>query len=260
MPGPEADLTLLTAAARKAGEIALGFWQASPEVWDKPDGQGPVTEADLAVDAMLRDMLLSARPGHGWLSEESPDDTARLDRRDLFIVDPIDGTRAFIAGEADFSHALAIAREGRITAAVVYLPARDLLFAATDTESATCNGVAIRPSDRIDPDGAHVLAPKGAFTADRWPGGVPDVTRAFRSSIAYRLCLVAEGRFDAVLTFRPSWEWDIAAGSLIAAQAGATVSDAEGAPLRFNRPDPRTPGVFAAPPGLHRAMMARRQP
>ena len=119
---PEADLDLLIAAAQEAGQLALGYWRNRPREWDKGDGAGPVTEADLAVDARLRARLTAARPDHGWLSEESPDDGSRLGRRRLFVVDPIDGTRAFIAGETGWALALAVVEDGRVTAGVVHLP------------------------------------------------------------------------------------------------------------------------------------------
>ena len=238
----------------------MRHWKRSPEVWDKGGDLGPVTEADLAVDAMLSSTLREARPDHGWLSEETPDDTARLRADRVFIVDPIDGTRAFIAGEDTFSHSLAIADRGRITAAVVYLPARDLLFSATSDGPATCNGRTVQPSDRADPMGSRILASRASLAPGLWPGGVPDVARAFRPSIAYRLCLAAEGAFDGMLMLSPAWEWDIAAGALIAERAGAVVTDGGGAALRFNRPDPRAAGIVAAPPALHAALMARRAP
>ena len=118
------DLALLEQAAREAGAIALRFWRQSPQVWDKPDGAGPVTEADLAVNAHLERLLRGARPDYGWLSEESPDDPARLAAEHCFIVDPIDGTRAFIDGQVGFSHALAVVRRGEPVAGVVHLPAQ----------------------------------------------------------------------------------------------------------------------------------------
>ena len=253
MPGN--DLALLIDAARAAGRIAHGFWRQSPEIWDKPGGAGPVTTADLAVDRMLKDELRAARPDYGWLSEETPDDPARLAHDRCFIVDPIDGTRAFIEGDTSFAHALAVAEGGRVTAAVVYLPERDALYAATEDGPATLNG---RPIAAARPDhagGATVLTSAATLAPEHWAGLMPPpVRRVFRASFAWRLCLVAEGRFDAALTLRPSWEWDIAAGDLIARRAGATVTDRSGAGLRFNRPDPRADGVIAAGDALWKVL------
>ena len=108
---PERDLALLTDAAREAGRIAMRFWRRDPQVWDKGGEHGPVTEADLAVNDMLKPMLLAARPDYGWLSEETPDNADRLSRDTVFIVDPIDGTRAFVAGEETLAHSLAVAHQ-----------------------------------------------------------------------------------------------------------------------------------------------------
>lgn len=258
MPEPDADLALLTDAARAAGRMALGYFRKPLETWDKPGDAGPVSAADFAVDRMLRETLTAARPGTGWLSEETPDDPVRLDAREVFIVDPIDATRAFIAGETAWAHSLALARDGRIISAVVYLPATDLLYAATAGSPATLNGQPIRVAPERAVAGARLLSPARYLKPDLWPGGIPPVERHFRPSLAWRLALVAEGRFDAMLTLGETWEWDIAAGALIAEQAGAKVSDRKGAPLRFNNPHPVTPGTIAAAPGLHAGLMAYR--
>jgi myo-inositol-1(or 4)-monophosphatase len=254
---PGNDLALLTGAAREAGDVAMRFWRRSPKAWDKDDGAGPVTEADHAVNDCLAARLRGARPAYGWLSEESPDTTDRLSAEAVFIVDPIDGTRAFIAGEDVFAVAVAVARHGRVTAGAVYLPALDRMYAASDTSDATLNGRALAASTTAEPDGARVLTTAPNMAASHWPGGVPALKRSFRPSLAYRLCLVGEGRHDGMVTFRDAWEWDIAAASLIATRAGAVVTDRLGHGLRFNARHPQSAGVIAAGPALHAALMRR---
>ncbi len=251
---PENDLALLIGAARAAAEIALPFWRQAHDFWEKEDGAGPVTEADLAVDNLLKDRLLAARPGYGWLSEETEDDLARLKRDHVFIVDPIDGTRAFMAGEKTWAHSLAVARHGKITAAVVLLPAHSKLYTAALGRGAELNDMPIRSSQRADLNDATVLSTRSNFDAHHWPGGLPPVQRRFRSSLAYRLALVAEGRFDAMLTLRDTWEWDVAAGSLIVAEAGGTVTDRYGRGPSFNNPTPKLPGILTAGPDIHRGL------
>lgn len=257
---PETDLALLIDAAQRSGDIARRYFQQNPDVTDKPDGAGPVTAADLAVNAMLEGFLQAARPDYGWLSEETEDNSARLDTKRQFIIDPIDGTRAFISGSNDWAHSLAVAEGGRPIAAAVYLPMRDMMFAAKIGGGAALNG---RPIQATDPqlDAATLLGAKPNFEPRFWKGGVlPPIKRAFRSSLAYRLCLAAEGQFDGMMTFRPSWEWDIAAGALIMNEAGATVTDQMGAALRFNNPHPQVPGVLAAGAQLHASLLARLEP
>ena len=254
---PARDLALLTEATREAGRIALRYWRNSPQVWDKGGEHGPVTEADLAVNDMLKAKLLAARPDYGWLSEETPDSADRLAVDTVFIVDPIDGTRAFIAGEETFAHSLAVVQRGKVTAGVVYLPAMDRIYTASETSAPMRDGEMIRASGRDRLEGANILTTKANMVPEKWPGGVPEITRSFRASLAYRLCLAAEGRFDGMLTLRDAWEWDIAAGSLIAERAGAVVTDRLGKALHFNTPGAMAEGVLALPSGLHAEAMAR---
>jgi myo-inositol-1(or 4)-monophosphatase len=250
----------LTKAARKSGDIATQYFQKNPGVTDKPGGAGPVTEADLAVNAMLEVYLRQARPDYGWLSEESEDSTARLTTKRQFVIDPIDGTRAFIDGSKDWAHSFAVVEDGQVIAAAVYLPMRELMFAATLGGGATCNETTIAVTDPLIED-ATLLGAKVNLEPRYWKTDqVPPVQRAFRSSLAYRLCLVAQGRFDGMMTFRPSWEWDIAAGALIASEAGGTITDQMNAGLHFNNPHPQVPGVLLAGPDLHANLAARLEP
>ncbi|MCI2400168.1 3'(2'),5'-bisphosphate nucleotidase CysQ [Aliiroseovarius subalbicans] len=252
------DLQLLIDAARESGRIARHFFENAHEIWEKADGQGPVTEADIAVDRLLRTDLRAARPGYGWLSEETEDDLDRLKADRVFIVDPIDGTRAFIEGSPTWAHSLAVVDRGQVTAAVVYLPMTDRLFAATKGQGATLNGEAITASPRDDLGGASVLAARPAFEPWHWKDAlVPPVKRNFRSSLAYRMALVGQGRFDAMLTLRATWEWDIAAGALIVEEAGGRVTDKTGAALCFNNEVPQLPGVVAGGAQIHPALVTR---
>jgi len=252
---PETDLQLLREAAEEAGKIALRYWQNAPEAWDKGDGAGPVSEADLAVNTMLEDVLRSARPDYGWLSEESLDDPTRLDAEHCFIIDPIDGTRAFLAGDGGFAHALAVAKAGRVVAGVVHLPALGLTYSATVDGPAFLNGAPITPRNHAELSGADVLTSKLSDNPSQWKHGVPNYKRSFRSSLAWRLCLVAEGRFDATISLRPAWEWDIAAASLIAQRASLSATDRQGNALRFNAPIPQSNGLVVANPALHAAFL-----
>ena len=254
MPGR--DLDLMLGAAQAAGHIARRHFNASPKVWDKGDGQGPVTEADLEIDQMLRALLLAARPDYGWLSEETTDTPERLTQDRVFIVDPIDGTRSFVDGQKTFAHSLAVAEQGRVIAAVVHLPMLDMTYSAAQGKGAFLNGKPLAHSGRDSLDQAKILASRFQFAPEHWPGGVPQVDRHFRPSLAYRLCLIAEGRFDGMVTLRDAWEWDIAAGALICHEAGALITDRIGAALIFNSPTPKHPGVLAATPLVHAGLMA----
>lgn len=262
MPANEhaADLALLTEAAEAAGALALRYWKNGPKHWEKDAGAGPVSEADLAVNDLLAEHLRRARPDYGWLSEESADDAARLGCERVFIVDPIDGTRAFLAGEAGFAHAIAVVERGKVVAGVVHLPALGQNFTATATGPALRNGAAIRPSQAQQIAGSSLLSAKASDDPAHWRAAPPAYKRAFRPSLAWRLCLVAEGDFDATLSLRPVWEWDIAAASLIAERAGSLATDQRGAALRFNTPTAQTRGLVVAPPALHAQYLEQLRP
>lgn len=254
MPGH--DLSLLIDAARMAGRVATSFGGGTAQRWDKPGGAGPVTEADLAVNDLLHSVLRLARPDYGWLSEETEDNQNRLSKEHVFIIDPIDGTRSFVEGSSTWAHSLAIAKNGVVTAAVVYLPMREKLYAAGLGAGATLNGKPIAASEILHLSDATVLAAKPAMSAGHWASdNEPTFKRSYRPSLAYRLALVADGRFDAMITLRRSWEWDIAAGALIVSEAGGTCSDQQGAALRFNNADPRLNGVVAGGPFVHAALV-----
>jgi len=263
--GPEsnpyaADLALLDDAAKGAGAIAARYFTRGAKSWDKGGGQGPVTEADLAVNDYLHARLTDARPAYGWMSEESDPlgDLARMKTAATFIIDPIDGTRAFMEGQKSFAHALAVVIDGAPVAAVVHLPLMDLTYTATLGCGAFLNGQPLQASARTALTGARVLATRPAFEPQHWPGGVPSVERHFRPSLAWRLALVGEGAFDALITLRDTWDWDIAAAALIATEAGVQISDRDGAALRFNRPQASNPGVLAAPRALHDTLITAR--
>ena len=249
------DLDLLVTAAQTSGDIAQRYFQKDPNVTHKPNDAGPVTEADLEIDEYLRTHLCEQRPDYAWLSEETDDDISRLDQDTVFIVDPIDGTRAFIEGSSHWGHSLAIAHKGVVEVAAVFMPVIGKMFTATRTGGAFLNCKPIHASDRDETKGACILAAKANFNADNWKGGFPDIRRNFRSSLAYRLCLVGEGAFDGMLTLRPTWEWDVAAGHLIATEAGATSTDQNGNALSFNTPQGCNPGMVTAAPKVHTGLI-----
>ena len=251
---------------REAGAIALDDFRlgapTAARIWSKSGGS-PVTGADVAVDAFLKVRLSQLLPEAGWLSEETADDPARLGRRLVWIVDPIDGTRAFIAGHPDWSVAVALLDADRPVIGVVFAAAHGALYEAQDGAGARRNGDPIRVSALETLRGARVAGPKPQVERlERRAGPVERVTRI--PSLALRLVRVAEGAVDAGLVSSDSRDWDLAAADLILAEAGGQLSDLEGGPLRYNRPDPVHGELLAASRRLHpaliEAMTAHRHP
>ncbi|MBC6981039.1 3'(2'),5'-bisphosphate nucleotidase CysQ [Caulobacter sp. 17J80-11] len=253
------DLVLLRDAALEAGRIAREHRERGLKIWSKSGGS-PVTDADLAVDKRLHDILLAARPDYGWLSEETADDPARLSRRRLFVVDPIDGTVAFMKGKPWWTVALAVVEDEQPVAAVVYAPALDELYEAAAGQGARRNGQPIRASDADSLEDAAMLADAKLFERDIWADPWPAMRFEKRNSIAYRMALVAAGAFDAAVALSPKHDWDVAAGALIAAEAGAITTDHRGRPFRFNQPVPAQPSLVCAAPGVHPLILSRCAP
>jgi myo-inositol-1(or 4)-monophosphatase len=239
---------LLVSAAREAGALALQYFRpggrTSAKVTAKAGGS-PVTDADLAADSLLRRRLQAALPDAGWLSEETVDDLQRLSRRSLIIVDPIDGTRAFVIGDPRWAVSVALVVDERPVAGVVYAPALDETYAAARGEGATLNGAAFIPTAGWPPRVA--AGPKlfvEAMAAEL--GASVEVTPRV-PSLAYRLCMAARGAVDFAVAAENSHDWDIAAADIVLEEAGARLIGASGERLRYNSRKISRGALLAAP-------------
>jgi myo-inositol-1(or 4)-monophosphatase len=225
----------LAAAVQAAGAVALKFFRGPLKHWTKGQGDSPVSEADIMANDLLHEHLVE--PGDGWLSEESENDPTRLDARRVWVVDPIDGTRAFIAGREDWSVSAALVVDGRPVAAALYAPATEELFLSTAGAGATRNGVPIRvnPGDTLD--GARISGPKRMLDriARDWPAivAMPRV-----HSLALRMARTAHGELDAAIAGGNGHDWDLAAADLLVHEAGGMLTALDGQALTYNRPDP----------------------
>lgn len=252
MADDSADRDLVAAAAREAGELALAFRARGLKTWEKARGD-PVSEADLAADSLLKDRLKPMRPDYGWLSEETADDRSRLSARRSFVVDPIDGTRAFLKNRPEFVVSVAVIEHGEPVAAALYDPSAERLWDAVRGQGARLNGVSISHSRQAAIKDAKILGDPGRLTDLRDIGAKAETV----NSAALRLALCAQGLVDAVVAVRGKWDWDLAAGALIVTEAGGKITDRAGAALRFNRDPPRQPAPLAAGPALHALLIER---
>lgn len=237
----------------EAGQIARRMWPGDGhrvKTWGKSD-DSPVCAADLAVDTFLKTELGRLLPSAGWLSEETADDPARLDRGLIWVVDPIDGTRDFIRGRTGWAVSVALVSSGRPLLGLLVAPARGEVWTATAGAGARLNGVDISASKRRVFPGARV-------PTDSLPREDQDLTTVDKpNSIALRIAMVADDRADLIATLRWGYEWDVAAAALIAREAGARVSDAFGEPLAYNKRDPRAFGLLVSAPAIHEAAVER---
>jgi myo-inositol-1(or 4)-monophosphatase len=247
-------------AAREGGEIALSFFKSDLKVWDKGNNNGisnPVSEADLAVNDHLAKVLNTACPNFGWISEETETDTSRFDRRYVWIVDPIDGTRAFLRGEPHFTICIALLEDSKPILGAVFNPATKEFFQAELGKGALMNDKPVQVSNREEIEGCNMIGSPEIFRSPKWPVPWPDMTIEQRNSMAYRLALVATGQFHATIAFTRKHDWDLAAAGLIAEEAGARVSHHNGSQIRYNTPDMRHPSVLCAGPALYSKLLER---
>lgn len=253
MQAPEIPVRAVVAAVADAADHALALWaggETRVRQWEKKPGE-PVCEADLALDAMLRDSLSAIDPSAGWLSEETADTVHRLDLARVWVVDPIDGTRDYLRGRTGWAVSVALVEHGAVRLGILAAPARNETWIAVAGQGASRNGQHLAAGSRTILQGARV-------PADHLPRVDRDLIAVEKpNSIALRMAMVAADEADLVATVRWGNEWDIAAAALIASEAGAAVSDALGQPLLFNRPRPTAFGVLCCAPGIHGAAVDR---
>ena len=244
------ELAAAQAAAREAGALLLRYAENGARYGWKPGdrwGAELVSEADIEVDALLRRELLGAFPGDGWLSEEQPDDGARLQHERVWIVDPLDGTREFLQGVPEYAVSIGLTVGGEAVAGVVFNPARDELYAA----SVGSENDGLQLDAALSLRDGYMLAGRGEWRFGDLPP-VPDGTRLLPvGSIAYRMALLASGTGCLIFTVGRRHEWDLAGGAALLAAAGAQVTDVEGTALRFNQRDPSVRGLIAGRPLVH---------
>jgi myo-inositol-1(or 4)-monophosphatase len=246
------DLERVERALDHASRILRGFQPASLAVERKVGGD-LVTAADRAVNESLRKSLPGA--GEGWLSEETVDDASRLARRRVWVVDPLDGTREFLAGIPEYCISIGLVEEGDAVAGGICNPASGELFVGAVGEGLRLNGRAVRARERRALEGASVLASRSEVGRGEWqrfedgPFQIRPV-----GSVAYKLALVAAGLADATWTLTPKHEWDVAAGVALVRAAGGEAFRPDRAQLSFNRPEPLLTGLAACAPGLATAL------
>jgi myo-inositol-1(or 4)-monophosphatase len=248
-----ADLARAISAVRQAGEVALRRFGRRVKNWRKADGT-PVSEADLEVDAVLRRSLTGRGAPYGWHSEESQAGSPLQQR--FWLVDPIDGTSAFLGGNDAWCISLALVDNHRPILGLIYAPAQQRLYSAASGHGAMVNDEPLRVSERKALAGARLIANVSALKAQRWHDPLPDTQRASVPSLALRLAHVAQGEAEAALAFSYKHDWDLAAGDLIVNEAGGKMSDLDGQGLRYDFARTRRLGFICANAFIHAALLA----
>jgi myo-inositol-1(or 4)-monophosphatase len=253
IPAEDAARALADAAV-KAGDLARSMYGENLKTWIKGK-DSPVTEADIAADAMLREQLSGFAPDYEWLSEESADIAGKPSHRRRWVVDPIDGTRSFMKGLSDWSVSAALVEDGRPIAAALYAPATDELFTATAGRGASVNGRKISAKESTTLESARIAGPR--LTLERLANAglrfeiVPRI-----HSLALRFARVASGEVDIAVASPNSRDWDLAAADLLVHEAGGLLSGIDGKPVVYNNPGTEHPLLAAAGPALHSVALA----
>ena len=251
-----ADLQLAMDAAKQAGALAMRYFGAPMDIRDKSPGN-PVSEADLAVDALLTKLLREARPDYGWLSEETADDNSRMQAQKVWVVDPIDGTRAFIKAKPHFTICIGLLDQSQPVVGVVFNPATGEMFEAFHGGGARLNGVTITPSLTDKLEDCAMLGDASMFKHPAWPIPWPHMDVVSRNSIAYRMCLIAAGHYDGAIALSAKNDWDIAAAAVIVAEAGACATTHEGEAFRYDHVIPVQKSLVVAGKALHPLLIER---
>jgi myo-inositol-1(or 4)-monophosphatase len=237
------DAALLRETVREAGALALSLFRTELKNWTK-GASSPVSEADIRVNDLIEKRLRSATPDYGWLSEESADDEARLGKRLVWIVDPIDGTRGYLAGREDWCVSVALVEDATPVLAAVFAPASDEFFFAARGQGASCNEALIHAASGTEFDFPRVAGPKPLV--ERLTGTAGEIVLHPRiASLALRLCRVAQGRLDAAFAGGQSRDWDLAAANLIVQEANGSMTALSGDAIAYNRREV-THGVLVA--------------
>ncbi|VAW03244.1 FIG043197: Inositol monophosphatase family protein [hydrothermal vent metagenome] len=239
------DEKLLDQAVREAGALALQFYNSSAKSWDKSDGS-PVTEADLAVDAFLKDALMKDRPDYGWLSEETTDNEDRLSCQKVWIVDPIDGTRSFVERTGEWCISAALVENGKPVLAKIFHPLANECYSAVPGGGAMRNGEPIKTTKRDTLENCRLMTRGRVLDPAKWEKPWPHMQTGIATSLALRLCMVADGRFDGTIALGNKCDWDLAAGDLIVREAGGCISNIHGDKLVYNGKNTRQPGGLIA--------------
>ena len=266
MPDPNVnslsqDLAIMRDSALAAGALAIKYKHRveGNKAWDK-GGDSPVTEADLAVNNLLAERLQTARPDYGWLSEETADVLEARQKQRVWVVDPIDGTRAFMRkNDPYWCTAMAVVENGVAVAGVIYAPMFGELYEARRGGGAFLNGAPIAVSQKSEETGARLITNRTLIDHPGWPEKWPhvEVSDPKPNATLYRMALVAAGRWDATLALFRKFDWDLAPGAILVAEAGGIASTHIGEELRFNRQVPAQRSMVVAGKSLHPLLIER---
>ncbi|MBF0193306.1 MAG: 3'(2'),5'-bisphosphate nucleotidase CysQ [Magnetococcales bacterium] len=258
----EEDIKIMEKAAIAAGNVIMKYYREGKQVTNSAEvrnkgANNPLTKADLEADSLLNKMLLDTRPEYGWLSEETTDNPTRMDKKRVWVVDPIDGTKEFIIGLPQFAVSIGLIEDGKPIAACVHNPATKETFLAVLGSGSSLNGQPIKTTPRSQLTGSTCLASRSETKRGDWDGFKSEFAITTMGSIAYKLALVAAGRYDISFTLTPKNEWDFCAGALLVTEAGGKITHKDGEECIYNKKNPLVRSLLASNGTLHPSLLQR---
>ena len=240
----------------EAGKLALKWFKNDPEQWEKDDGS-LVSKADIEINDLLNKLLKNKNPEFGWLSEENEDDKSRLNKKITFVVDPLDGTKAFLEGKKEFSISVAIVKNGLPISGIVFSPSTDEMFEAEKNKGSWKNNKKVIISNYNRLEKCKMIAFKPMFSHPAWKEPWPKMDVENRNSIAYRMALVASGQYDAMMALNSKNDWDIAAGDLLISESGGIVTLHTNKKIIYNTENTKKPSVIGTNKAIHEKIIKR---
>ena len=240
----------------EAGKLALKWFKKDPEQWEKDDGS-LVSKADIEINDLLNKLLKNKNPEFGWLSEENEDDRSRLNKKITFVVDPLDGTKAFLEGKKEFSISVAIVKNGLPISGIVFSPSTGEMFEAEKNKGSWKNNKKVIISNYNRLEKCKMIAFKPMFSHPAWKEPWPKMDIENRNSIAYRMALVASGQYDAMMALNSKNDWDIAAGDLLISEAGGIVTLHTNKKIIYNTENIKKPSVIGTNKSIHDKIIKR---
>ena len=240
----------------EAGKLALKWFKKDPEQWKKDDGS-LVSKADIEINDLLNKLLKNKNPEFGWLSEENEDDKSRLNKKIAFVVDPLDGTKAFLEGKKEFSISIAIVKNGSPISGIVFNPSTGEMFEAEKNKGSWKNNKKIIISKYKKLEKCKMIAFKPMFSHPAWKEPWPKMDVENRNSIAYRMALVASGQYDAMMALNSKNDWDIAAGDLLISESGGVVTLHTNKKIIYNTENIKKPSVIGTNKSIHDKIIKR---
>ena len=242
---PSSEHMIIKDTILRAGDIALKWFRNDPENWEKEDGS-LISKVDIEINNLLMKILKKNNPSFGWLSEETEDDKSRLTNEVTYVVDPLDGTKAFLEGKKEFSISIALVKNGEPISGIVYSPSTKEIFESEKGKGSWKNNKQIKISKYKELSGCRMVAFKPMFSHPSWKKPWPDMLIENKNSVAYRMALVASGEFDAMMALNSKNDWDIAAGDLLIREAGGIVSQHNNTKMKYNDLSTKKPSVIGS--------------